>query len=66
VCVWTRPKSQRFVQESKSRFSIVNIAAMSRYRHAGIMEAQRDPMLKPILNAADLVVPDSMPLVWFC
>jgi N-acetylglucosaminyldiphosphoundecaprenol N-acetyl-beta-D-mannosaminyltransferase len=30
----------------------------------GVMEAQRDPTLKSILNAADLVVPDGMPLVW--
>jgi N-acetylglucosaminyldiphosphoundecaprenol N-acetyl-beta-D-mannosaminyltransferase len=30
----------------------------------GIMEAQHDPRFKFILNAADLVVPDGMPLVW--
>lgn len=30
----------------------------------GVMEAQRDPALKNILNAADLVVSDGMPLVW--
>jgi N-acetylglucosaminyldiphosphoundecaprenol N-acetyl-beta-D-mannosaminyltransferase len=30
----------------------------------GVMEAQDDPTLKAILNAADLVVPDGMPLVW--
>ena len=30
----------------------------------GIMEAQHDPEFKSILNAADLVVPDGMPLVW--
>lgn len=30
----------------------------------GIMEAQHDPALKSILHAADLVVPDGMPLVW--
>ena len=30
----------------------------------GIMEAQHDPAFKSILNAADLVVPDGMPLVW--
>lgn len=30
----------------------------------GIMEAQRDPAFKRILNAADLLVPDGMPLVW--
>ena len=30
----------------------------------GITEAQHDPQFKEILNAADLVVPDGMPLVW--
>jgi N-acetylglucosaminyldiphosphoundecaprenol N-acetyl-beta-D-mannosaminyltransferase len=30
----------------------------------GIMEAQHDPAFKSILNGADLVVPDGMPLVW--
>ena len=30
----------------------------------GIMEAQHDPAFKSILNDADLVVPDGMPLVW--
>jgi N-acetylglucosaminyldiphosphoundecaprenol N-acetyl-beta-D-mannosaminyltransferase len=30
----------------------------------GIMEAQHDPTFKSILNSADLVVPDGMPLVW--
>lgn len=30
----------------------------------GIVEAQRDPTFKSILNAADLVVADGMPLVW--
>jgi N-acetylglucosaminyldiphosphoundecaprenol N-acetyl-beta-D-mannosaminyltransferase len=30
----------------------------------GVMEAQHDPGFKTILNAADLVVPDGMPLVW--
>jgi len=30
----------------------------------GITEAQHDPQLKVILNSADLVVPDGMPLVW--
>jgi N-acetylglucosaminyldiphosphoundecaprenol N-acetyl-beta-D-mannosaminyltransferase len=30
----------------------------------GISEAQRDPTLRRILNAADLVVADGMPLVW--
>ena len=30
----------------------------------GVTEAQHDPCFKDILNAADLVVPDGMPLVW--
>ncbi len=30
----------------------------------GVTEAQHDPQSKRILNAADLVVPDGMPLVW--
>ena len=30
----------------------------------GVMEAQHDPTFKQVLNAADLVVPDGMPLVW--
>lgn len=30
----------------------------------GVTEAQRDPRFKDILNSADLVVPDGMPLVW--
>jgi N-acetylglucosaminyldiphosphoundecaprenol N-acetyl-beta-D-mannosaminyltransferase len=30
----------------------------------GVTEAQHDPAFKDILNAADLVVPDGMPLVW--
>jgi N-acetylglucosaminyldiphosphoundecaprenol N-acetyl-beta-D-mannosaminyltransferase len=30
----------------------------------GVTEAQHDPYFKKILNEADLVVPDGMPLVW--
>lgn len=30
----------------------------------GVSESQRDPSFKKILNEADLVVPDGMPLVW--
>jgi N-acetylglucosaminyldiphosphoundecaprenol N-acetyl-beta-D-mannosaminyltransferase len=30
----------------------------------GVEEAQHDPSFKQILNSADLVVPDGMPLVW--
>ena len=32
----------------------------------GIMESQRSPALRDIHNAAGLVVPDGMPLVWLC
>lgn len=30
----------------------------------GVTEAQHDPQLRTVLNDADLVVPDGMPLVW--
>jgi len=30
----------------------------------GVSESRRDPFFREILNAADLVVPDGMPLVW--
>lgn len=30
----------------------------------GVTEAQHDPYFKQVLNSADLVVPDGMPLVW--
>jgi len=30
----------------------------------GVTEAQHEPSFKQILNAASLVVPDGMPLVW--
>src|ERR1700747_1144784 len=30
----------------------------------GVIEAQHDPTFKQVLNRADLVVPDGMPLVW--
>ena len=30
----------------------------------GVIESQSDPRLRTILNAADLTVPDGMPLVW--
>ncbi|HYD29487.1 MAG TPA: WecB/TagA/CpsF family glycosyltransferase [Azospirillaceae bacterium] len=32
----------------------------------GVMESQRDPALKAIHNAADMVTTDGMPLVWLC
>jgi N-acetylglucosaminyldiphosphoundecaprenol N-acetyl-beta-D-mannosaminyltransferase len=31
----------------------------------GVVEAQRDPQFRQILNGADLVAPDGVPLVWF-
>ena len=30
----------------------------------GVMEAQRDPHFRAVLNSASLVVPDGMPMVW--
>ena len=30
----------------------------------GMMEARRDPAYRAMMNAADLIVPDGMPLVW--
>jgi N-acetylglucosaminyldiphosphoundecaprenol N-acetyl-beta-D-mannosaminyltransferase len=30
----------------------------------GVTEAQHDPLFQQVLNSADLVVPDGMPLVW--
>jgi N-acetylglucosaminyldiphosphoundecaprenol N-acetyl-beta-D-mannosaminyltransferase len=30
----------------------------------GVIEAQHEPFFKQVLNSADLVVPDGMPLVW--
>jgi N-acetylglucosaminyldiphosphoundecaprenol N-acetyl-beta-D-mannosaminyltransferase len=30
----------------------------------GVAESQNDPYIRKVLNAADLVVPDGMPLVW--
>jgi UDP-N-acetyl-D-mannosaminuronic acid transferase (WecB/TagA/CpsF family) len=38
-----------------------SVAATSMH---GIVEAQRDPAFKGILDSTDLVVPDGMPLVW--
>jgi exopolysaccharide biosynthesis WecB/TagA/CpsF family protein len=45
----------------RNRDGCHSIAATSMH---GIVEAQRDPAFKGILNSADLVVPDGMPLVW--
>ena len=32
----------------------------------GVMEAQRDPVLRMVYNASGLTTPDGMPLVWLC
>ena len=48
----------RWIHEKKGSHSI---AATGMH---GIVEAQRDPSFKEILNSTDLVVPDGMPLVW--
>ena len=49
---------ERWLQQ-RDRCHYVAITGMH-----GLMEAQHDPAFKSILNAADLVVPDGMPLVW--
>ncbi len=45
--------------ESSEASSYVAVTGMH-----GIAEAQQDPHFREILNQADLVVPDGMPLVW--
>jgi N-acetylglucosaminyldiphosphoundecaprenol N-acetyl-beta-D-mannosaminyltransferase len=49
---------ERWIQE---RTAVHYIAVTGMH---GVMEAQQDPGFRSILNAADLVVPDGMPLVW--
>jgi N-acetylglucosaminyldiphosphoundecaprenol N-acetyl-beta-D-mannosaminyltransferase len=49
---------ERWIQE---RAAVHYIAVTGMH---GIMEAQQDPGFRSILKAADLVVPDGMPLVW--
>ena len=49
---------QRWIAE-RERSHAVAVTGMH-----GVSEAQRHPDFKRILNAADLVVPDGMPLVW--
>jgi N-acetylglucosaminyldiphosphoundecaprenol N-acetyl-beta-D-mannosaminyltransferase len=44
---------------NRSRCRYVAVTGMH-----GVTEAQRDSSLRNMLNAADLVVPDGMPLVW--
>jgi N-acetylglucosaminyldiphosphoundecaprenol N-acetyl-beta-D-mannosaminyltransferase len=49
---------ERWIEEaSHSRY--VAVTGMH-----GVSEAQRDPVFKGALSAADLIVPDGMPLVW--
>jgi len=49
---------QRWIQE---RAAVHYIAVTGMH---GVMEAQQDPGFRSILEVADLVVPDGMPLVW--
>lgn len=49
---------QRWI-ESAGRCKFIAVTGMH-----GVTEAQRDPSFKQILNSANLVVPDGMPLVW--
>lgn len=49
---------ERWIQERKSR-RFIAVTGMH-----GISEALQDPSFRAVLNAADLVVPDGMPLVW--
>ncbi len=51
-------RMQRWIQERRGTH-FVAVTGMH-----GVSEAQEDPGFKAILNAADLVVPDGMPLVW--
>lgn len=54
---------ERWINESRNRDE-----GRSRYIAVtgmhGVSEAQRDPVFKNALAAADLIVPDGMPLVW--
>lgn len=51
-------RMERWIRErSKGRF--IAVTGMH-----GVTEAKWDPSFRAILNAADLVVPDGMPLVW--
>ena len=50
---------QRWIEEHRSPTHFITFTGMH-----GVTEARRDPSLKAIHNAADLVVPDGMPLVW--
>ena len=48
---------ERWIRDRSSRY--VAVTGMH-----GVSEAQRDPLFKSALGAADLIVPDGMPLVW--
>lgn len=49
---------QRWIQDRRQSHFIA-VTGMH-----GVMEARQDPAFRDVLNAADLVVPDGMPLVW--
>ncbi len=49
---------ERWIQ-ARSRGHYIAVTGMH-----GVMEAQDDPVFRKILDTADLVVPDGMPLVW--
>jgi len=48
---------ESWIQDGGSRY--IAVTGMH-----GVSEAQRDPLFKSALGAADLIVPDGMPLVW--
>jgi N-acetylglucosaminyldiphosphoundecaprenol N-acetyl-beta-D-mannosaminyltransferase len=49
---------ERWISE-RNRCHFIAVTGMH-----GVTEAQHDPCFKQVLNSADLVVPDGMPLVW--
>ena len=49
---------ERWIRE-RNGFHFIAVTGMH-----GVTEAQHEPYFKQILNSADLVVPDGMPLVW--
>lgn len=52
---------QRWIDERREPREAHYVAVTGMH---GVMEAQKDPEFRAILNEADLVVPDGMPLVW--
>jgi N-acetylglucosaminyldiphosphoundecaprenol N-acetyl-beta-D-mannosaminyltransferase len=59
--VQTRDVVARMQKWIQDRDRCHTVAATSMH---GIVEAQHDPSFKEILNSADAVVPDGMPLIW--